>query len=118
MKENQWKMKGKPIQTEKQKKIQKKTKKIPKKIRTLFTFLITLYPIMTQTLPSLIAASRTLGGYEPVVLGCNQHHGMRMEVWGSSFWGESPFSAASVGQRSELFFLSQEKKGHYLLDSL
>ena len=31
MKENQWKMKGKPIQTEKQKKSQKKTKKIPEK---------------------------------------------------------------------------------------
>ena len=34
MKENQWKMKGKPIQTEKQKKSQTKNKKIPKKIRT------------------------------------------------------------------------------------
>ena len=31
MKENQWKMKGKPIQTEKQKKIPKKTKKNPEK---------------------------------------------------------------------------------------
>ena len=39
MKENQWKMKGKPIQTEKQKKSPKKNKKkFPKKIRTLFLY--------------------------------------------------------------------------------
>ena len=39
MKENQWKMKGKPIQTEKQKKIPKKNKKNPEKNPHPFLFL-------------------------------------------------------------------------------